>query len=573
MNISKRSSQKEQQATAVAYRPNRWTRHMIRPFLIASMVTSFLMGLLILIDINSVSGRWLALLPPLFIVALEATYTTQWLHHPDRLKVDRTAYRAAEIIFIILVTRIISWFLFGKGIPPWHDIQIYLSQPLTFFVEAHFIPSIIFILLVWRLAVRVSELFSTIALNEYEIHFYNLPPVERKKRLGDRPIQRSRKGAVIQFQQQLLWGGIFLIFITALGSFDLNELTTLTSPFGIMRLDIPPQMLMALLLYFSCGLWLISQAHLAVLNARWLLNGIQKGANIDRLWHFSSLALLLSVAFAAAFIPIGSTVPIGRLVSLLVRAVIYIAQLIFFLGALLLTAVLSLFAARTQPNNPNPTPPPLPTFPPPNPTPIEPAGDGLLPRLIFSSAFWAIAIVVTILATHYFLRERGIRLTPENLRRYWQHFKAWAKQTWQNFWASAEQIRINLQARLADQTPAKPDTKQPKRRWRFIRVNGLSPRDQIRYFYLSTVRRAGKHGIQRQQSATPSEYVEELKQAWPEADTEVDDLTDAFLKARYSPKPIEKEEINPVKATWKQVKSALRRQSRQDHAPEESEEE
>lgn len=566
MNIRKDSLQQSETETAVSYQPNRWTRHAIRPFLIASMTTALVMGLLILIDINSANTNWFTLLPLLFLVALEATTTTQWLRHPDRLKVDRTAYRAAELIFITLVTRIISWLLFEGGIPNLAEIQTYLSQPASFFLEAHFILSIIFVLLVWRLTVSVSSLFSIVTLTEYEIHFYTLPAAERKERQGDQPIQHHRGQAVAQFQQQWLWGGIFLVGIVALGSFDLGAFTAVASPFAISRLGIPPQMLISLLLYFGCGLWLLSQARLAVLNARWLQNGYQKNGNVDRVWHASSLILLLGIALVAAFIPIGSTVPIARLIGLLISGLIYVAQFIFFLGALLLTAVLSLFATRTTPTDPQPTPPPLPTLPPAA-APIETGAESLLPRLIFSSAFWAITIVITILGVLYFLRERDIRLTPENLRRYWRTFTAWAKQTWQAFWAKTEQLRTNLQSLRTNPHPDKDAKKRPPR-WRFIRVNGLSPRDQIRYFYLSTVRRAGQRGIQRQQNVTPSEYVEELKQAWPDAEQEVDDLTEAFLQARYSPKPIEKEAINPVKKTWKQVKSALRRQSRQDQEEE-----
>ncbi len=548
----------------MSYQPNRWTRRVIRPLLIATMVTSLVMSLVVLVNANSSSGRWLTLLPFIFGVALEATYTTQWLRHPDRLKVNQTAYRTAEVIMITFLTRIVSWLLFGNGVPQWADIQTYLSQPLTFFIESLFVPTLIFVLLVWRLAVSVSSLFSYITLSEYEIRFYNMPLAKRKERIADQPIQRSRRLAAAQFRQQWIWGGIFLTFITALGSFDLGELANRLDPFAITRLGIPPQMLIALLLYFGCGFWLLNQARLSVLNAYWLLNGIKKDENIERIWQYSSLILLLTVAFVAAFVPIGSTLPIGRLIGLLISGMVYIAQFLLFLLALLLTAVLSLFANRTSTDSANPTPPPLPTFTPPTTPPVESTGDSLLMQLLFSSAFWAIIIIVTVLAVLYFLRERGIRLTPENLHRYWHIFTAWVRQAWQSFWAGAEQLRTSLQAQFTSRPSAEQESEKSKRRWRFIHINALSPRDQIRYFYLSTVRRASRRGVQRQQSETPLEYVEDLKREWPAAKEDVEDLTSAFLKARYSPQPVEKEDVNPVKETWKQVKSELRRKFKQE---------
>ena len=67
--------------------------------------------------------------------------------------------------------------------------------------------------------------------------------------------------------------------------------------------------------------------------------------------------------------------------------------------------------------------------------------------------------------------------------------------------------------------------------WRFIRLNALSAREQIRYFYLSTVRRAGERGVPRDRSETPSEFAADLKENWPEAEVDIEALTDAFLHA------------------------------------------
>jgi hypothetical protein len=95
--------------------------------------------------------------------------------------------------------------------------------------------------------------------------------------------------------------------------------------------------------------------------------------------------------------------------------------------------------------------------------------------------------------------------------------------------------------------------------WRFIRLRGLSTREQIRYFYLSTVRRAGQRGVERGQSETPLEYASDLKSGWPEVEGEVDDLTDAFLEARYSRKSIGDNRLGRIKQTWKLVRTAVKK--------------
>jgi hypothetical protein len=80
----------------------------------------------------------------------------------------------------------------------------------------------------------------------------------------------------------------------------------------------------------------------------------------------------------------------------------------------------------------------------------------------------------------------------------------------------------------------------------------------IRYFYLSTVRRASEQGVSREPGKTPLEYVQQLKTNWPEAENDLDDLTEAFIRARYSSQPIRREETNIVKAHWKRIRARLR---------------
>lgn len=65
----------------------------------------------------------------------------------------------------------------------------------------------------------------------------------------------------------------------------------------------------------------------------------------------------------------------------------------------------------------------------------------------------------------------------------------------------------------------------------------------------------------RQISETPLEFAKDLKEAWPESDTDVDALTQAFLEARYSPQPIEAPKANTIKQLWKTLRTTLRRRS------------
>ena len=93
----------------------------------------------------------------------------------------------------------------------------------------------------------------------------------------------------------------------------------------------------------------------------------------------------------------------------------------------------------------------------------------------------------------------------------------------------------------------------------FLRLGNLSPRDQIRYYYLALVHRAGERGIRRGAGQTPLEYARELKETWPESEGEIDDITTAFVTARYSSRPLEKSDALTSKQQWRLLRRRLRK--------------
>jgi hypothetical protein len=94
--------------------------------------------------------------------------------------------------------------------------------------------------------------------------------------------------------------------------------------------------------------------------------------------------------------------------------------------------------------------------------------------------------------------------------------------------------------------------------FRFIRLGALAPRDQILYYYLSVLRRASQQGFPRWPAQTPDEYRATLDPKLPEAQEEMSSLTQAFVEARYSLHAIQRERAIQVRASWEQVKAALR---------------
>ena len=90
-----------------------------------------------------------------------------------------------------------------------------------------------------------------------------------------------------------------------------------------------------------------------------------------------------------------------------------------------------------------------------------------------------------------------------------------------------------------------------------LRLSTLDPRRQIYFFYLAMIRRGSEQGVERKPSQTPSEYAATLERVLLSVNEDVHSITEAFVEARYSPRKINSEEANLVKAAWKRVRRAL----------------
>jgi hypothetical protein len=89
----------------------------------------------------------------------------------------------------------------------------------------------------------------------------------------------------------------------------------------------------------------------------------------------------------------------------------------------------------------------------------------------------------------------------------------------------------------------------------------------VRYFYLSLARRAAEGGIGRQSGETPLEYLDDLRATWPEAGEDLEQLTDAFLEARYSAHSVEADEARTLRERWKRARAAVRARSKPGNGP------
>lgn len=531
------------------YTTNTYARRFTQPFLIAFTVLALFVGVLVLVSHIFVGLPWLATWPLIFFVCLEGVYTTLWLAHPQQRRVVRIEYRVAEGVVLALVVRLYTWFLLPQSLPLVSHWTEYIKRPFSLFDDLFFIVTLGIGLVAWFYTISYAHLFNALAVSEGEAHYHSLPPALKQTLTHQRPILLNRAELVEKLSSQWLWGGVILTVCAAMVSFNLQEVT-FKNLFSLPRLGIPAEVVAALVLYFLAGFGLLSQGRLALVNSRWLMDGVAKSPAIERSWQRYSLWLVGGAAVVAAFLPIGSTLAIGRILQLLIGGIILIVNLFAALLTALMLLVLSLFGRPAETYYQDeaiqieqliPQEPVAPV--------ILNETSGWVPGIFF----WVFITVLVVVAIWFFLHDRGFSFNSETIAQFWQTVTAWWRAVWRGVARQAASVRQTIE-RVLKRPSSAPNTPP----WKFIRLNALSPREQIRYFYLAAVRRAGEQGVERQPAETPLEFTQDLANAWPEAKEDVDLLTDAFLAARYSPQPIEKTAVNPIKAGWKRLKNRFR---------------
>lgn len=520
---------------------------MLPLWLLVLLISALMTGPVLVIQAILGDGPWLSLVPLLAFIAAETMLTTRWLARPQQRLLSRTQYRLAELVFLLLLIRFLTWII-GEVNPTADVLLSYWLEPITF-LDRSFVIFTVMALLTWQETVFLTHLWLSLPPTPAEQAVAT--PVGRSTlRDGENPwLNSNRTLLASQFLSHWVYGGVVLVVCAALTTLDTSAIADDFSFRSISRLGVPPLLLSALLVYLLVGMWLYSQSRWQVLRMRWLISGATIQTGLEQRWNRSALWLMGSIAFAAAFLPIGSTFGIARILQFLVFIISGLIQLFLYLAVFLFSLPFILLGRSEVVENellltPEPFEPPqlLP------PTPEPPTG----PNLLANGLFWVVLLVLAVAAIVFFLRERGINFSWAGGRAMWQAFLAW----WRGLRGRVTELVHVLQRGRESSTPSSPPTP-----WSFFRLSSLSPREQIRFFYLAAVRRASEKGVPRQPAETPLEFAKDMKEGWPEAEQDIDHLTDAFLHARYSPQPISKEDVNPIKKTWQQVKSSLRRKT------------
>ena len=357
-----------------------WLGSLLRPFLIIVLVLCIDVALSILLEQYatglSAGVRW-AILGLGVVAAVIGVTSTTWLAHPNQ-RLRRTAgYRIAEIVLILLVSRMVLWLAQGQ-LP---SVDAFLMHPDEVFLDGPYLLTLVALLFTWFAAIDFTDDLAQLALQPDELH------VAQTARSGvfdsSRPAQADRRAILRRIVGRWVGWGIILIFIAS----ALRMGVTRERFWTLAHQDVAPAVIAVIVVYFLCGLLLLSQGQLAVLRARWTIDRLPMSTSILRNWPLYTLVVLLATALLALFLPLGDTLLISRVLGAILDALYFVVSLIFQLISLLLILLFSLLP-HSKSIPPAPPQPQAVNGPPPMPPMVE------IPPWIGGALFWTTILFI-----------------------------------------------------------------------------------------------------------------------------------------------------------------------------------
>jgi hypothetical protein len=510
---------------------SRWADNFFRPLLIAIMIMCINMALVNLVRLINPSWRGTYFLIGMLLTTVEGIYSYRILKLVRSRGISLLRYRLAEWAVLILILKILN-FADKPLSAVWLELQALWQNPANF-INLEFYIVLLLAFTAWGAATSTMADFEELH-DPYTFRSDNVLPLD-------------------DLARRFFWGGIFLVVISGVTQWGLRA--GLASLIDFRRPTLSG-VIFNVLVYFTVGLMLLSQAHLTTLMMRWRIQKITVASNLVRQWAKYGFLFLGFITFVVFLLPTGYTLGFLTSAAIVIQYLLgllaFLVELLLFLISLPLLWLLSLLGQ--SPNNVGSAP----LAPP----PIWPGGSaGGQPvswlEALRSLIFWLLAMAIAWYLIKIYLNDH-----PELLDAL-KRFKPTAflikllTQLW-NWLTGLAQAGLELLPKKVAPSP-QASGRGKAARWRWLGLKNGSPRQQIIYYYLNTLQRARQAGRSRQAHETPYEYEPNLSQTIPKARSAVDLLTQAFIHARYSRGPFHQAQAALARQFWQQIRRELKR--------------
>jgi hypothetical protein len=480
-----------------------------------------------------------------FFAALERLYTYRRFRDLSLFSKEWAVALGAEWVVLLALVKLVVGLSHGlqtflAEIPRWW--QAFESEFLS--PDFLFAASLVFI--IWLVSGQFADLLDEMGFAQALI-------------AEEFPALESEKAPVHDRLLSLIFSvGTGLVVLTALVRVDLRAIFSQSGTAAFAEI---PALLGgggSTLLYFMLGLVLLSQTQFIDLHTRWSLHKIPVSPVLAGRWAGYSLVFLGLLAALVSLLP--TSYSLG-LLYILGYGLSFISSFLFFIGQLIISILLFLFSLpflllgqKSPSENVTITPP---QFPPPPAEALSQAATPAWWEVLKSMGFWVIFLGILGFSILQYLRQHEealafLRKIPgvADLARLWDWLQALFTRAKSGLALALEAGRKRLRTRRT--TPHQPF------RNGFFNLRRLDPRQKIYFYYLAFLRRSTESGLPRGLSQTPSEFAARLDRALPEAEPEIDALTEAFIEARYTRQTVEPKKANAVKEDWERLRKALR---------------
>jgi hypothetical protein len=516
----------------------------IRPLAIAAMLTCIavsISGLAL-----QVSATWpsLAFAVIAFLVSLEGIHSRRRLSRLRLASEDKLRFHFVEIVVLFLLVRFGLYISYGVGRLV-TDLASWTTNIGSFFDVTFLIVSL-FTLGFWALAGTLSQTIQEMETSPIERTPSTTDPGSYLRDTMPGRGRTDRQGLLNRIVGIFFWGGVILLILSGLARVNLREVVT-------MAHGRTSGAIVNALVYFLLGFLIVSEAQYTILKANWELQDIPLLGRLGRRWLYLVVGFLVMVGVIAALLPAGYSVGILDVLLTVVRWVIWaVVQLTFFILFViswLLGSLMQLFMGQPTSMGPAGSAPRM-VAPP---APVAPEGEGWAWwPLVRSLIFWLLLTGVMGYSLFHFIGDRwGMVRWLSGVP-----FLAWLRRLWGGLRRGAGRVATRVRAGVAQRLAARR-ARAGARAWRYFSLRGMTPRDRVRYYYLSVLHRSAREGFGRPPAATPLEYDAMLAERLPEVTVEVHRLSQAFVEARYSEHSITHNDAEAAKGGWQRLRRAL----------------
>ena len=439
----------------------------------------------------------------------------------------------AELCLLLLALRF-GLYLFWGGARLAADVRRWTSKPLTF-LDARYVCLAALLALFW-----LAAFFMYKAFRELDVAKGEQVQTEPEKSRHPRVLARlaaprtDRQAALDVISRIFFLGGLVVLLLAGAARAELVDNT--------ITLVDHSEIVWYVLAYFAIGLLLLSQASYTTHKSNWKLDGFPVARPVAGRWVLWGVSLVALAAAAASLLPArqsagGLAWALGQLgnaaIKLLSLILTPLGRLLAYLQRLFgghegeVTAMQldeGAFSSSTR------------------------ASASRLWEVLRAVLFWLVLAGIGACSVYHILGGRWTVRPQACLAR----VCAWLMGLRRRLLGATKSATRALRRVVGAQRRAHHTGGQPSERLR-LSLRRLSIRARLRYYYVSFRALSVRRGFARVPSATPLEYGETLAGQLPEAASDVQQLTAAFLEARYSVHTLTDETEREARAAWRRV--------------------